>query len=84
MPGKGLEIFWIRSWMCLVTSSGRENVAEGSHKLFVKYCHTRSNLGISAVLEILQSYTVLSYILKLAEMYLEDVRKISRRCVEGV
>ena len=41
--------------LCLVTSSGRENVAKGSYQLFVKYCHTRSNLGISDVLEILQS-----------------------------
>ena len=36
VSGKGLEFFWMRSWRCLVTSSGRENVDEGSHHLFVK------------------------------------------------
>ena len=38
VPGKGLEISWMRSWRCLETSSGRENVAESSRQLFVKYC----------------------------------------------
>ena len=33
VSGKGLEIFWMRSWRCLVISSGRENVAKGSHQL---------------------------------------------------
>ena len=38
VSGKGLEISWMRSWRCLLTSSGKENVAEGSRQLFVKYC----------------------------------------------
>ena len=56
MSGKGLEIFWMRSWRCLVTSSGRENVAEGSHQLFVKYCNTRVQLEIQSKLNSCKYY----------------------------